>query len=908
MAAESKGLVKGIFRSTFVVFILALSLITVPVGSVQAASGGPDGFGYRWWDFGTISFENMSDGNSVTLGDNELSSAVPIGFSFSFYGTAYTQAYIDSNGALRFTNIPADIGDPDALIPTLAAPNLTVYSWWADLNPGLGGTIKYKTTGTAPNRIFVVEFNEVPHFGGLDPVTFQIKLFETTNVIEVHYLKAPAANVAGTDRNHTAGIENGGGTIALVYNFGLNALADPLNPKTVIYSSNPAPTIGSITPSSGLNNGSVNITDLAGSGFLTGATVKLTKTGQTDINATGVTVVSGAKITCTFDLTGKASGLWNVVATNPDSQSATLANGFTVNNPAPTIGSITPSSGLNNGSVNITDLAGSGFLTGATVKLTKTGQTDISATGVTVVSGAKITCTFDLTGKATGLWNVVVTNTDSQSVTLANGFTVNNPAPTIGSITPSSGLNNGSVNITDLAGSGFLTGATVKLTKTGQTDINATGVTVVSGAKITCTFDLTGKATGPWNVVVTNTDSQSVTLANGFTVSNPAPTIGAITPSSGLNNGSVNITDLAGSGFLTGATVKLTKTGQTDINATGVTVVSGVKITCTFDLTGKATGLWNVVVTNTDSQSVTLANGFTVNNPAPTIGSITPSSGLNNGSVNITDLAGSGFLTGATVKLTKTGQTDINATGVTVVSGVKITCTFDLTGKATGPWNVVVTNTDSQSVTLANGFTVNNPAPTIGSITPSSGLNNGSVNITDLAGSGFLTGATVKLAKTGQTDINATGVTVVSGAKITCTFNLTGKASGLWNVVVTNTDSQSVTLANGFTVNNPAPTIGSITPSSGLNNGSVNITDLAGSGFLTGATVKLTKTGQTDINATGVTVVSGVKITCTFDLTGAEAGPWNVVVTNTDTQAHTLSDGFTVMIPIYNYLPLIEKK
>lgn len=81
----------------------------------------------------------------------------------------------------------------------------------------------------------MVEFNDIPHYGGQDPVTFQIKLFETTGVIEVHYLKAPAALVAGTQRNHTAGLENGDGTTGLLYYFGLDALASPQNPKTVRY-------------------------------------------------------------------------------------------------------------------------------------------------------------------------------------------------------------------------------------------------------------------------------------------------------------------------------------------------------------------------------------------------------------------------------------------------------------------------------------------------------------------------------------------------------------------------------------------------------------------------------------------------------------------------------------------------
>lgn len=90
------------------------------------------------------------------------------------------------------------------------------------------------------------------------------------------------------------------------------------------------------------------------------------------------------------------------------------------------------------------------------------------------------------------------------------------------------------------------------------------------------------------------------------------------------------------------------------------------------------------------------------------------------------------------------------------------------------------------------------------------------------------------------------------------------------------------------------PTIASITPSSGTDDGTVNITNLSGTDFQNGATVKLQKAGESDITATGVTVVDPTQITCTFDLAGAAEGNWDVVVTHTDTTTGTLSEGFTI--------------
>jgi len=111
-----------------------------------------------------------------------------------------------------------------------------------------------------------------------------------------------------------------------------------------------------------------------------------------------------------------------------------------------------------------------------------------------------------------------------------------------------------------------------------------------------------------------NVVGKTVTAAHTVTILAGGPgglTVTGITPASGFNTGSVSITNLAGTGFVSGATVKLTRAGQT-ITATGVTVVSPTQITCTLPISGKAPGLWNVVVTNPDLQTGTLPSGFAV--------------------------------------------------------------------------------------------------------------------------------------------------------------------------------------------------------------------------------------------------------------------------------------------------------
>lgn len=94
-----------------------------------------------------------------------------------------------------------------------------------------------------------------------------------------------------------------------------------------------APSIVSINPSSGFNNGKVRISRLEGANFHPGTMACLRKTGFPDIPASNLVVVSDGLITCEFDLTNATPGLWDVVVVNPDMQEGILPAGFTIKEP-----------------------------------------------------------------------------------------------------------------------------------------------------------------------------------------------------------------------------------------------------------------------------------------------------------------------------------------------------------------------------------------------------------------------------------------------------------------------------------------------------------------------------------------------------------------------------------------------
>lgn len=148
-------------------------------------------------------------GTSLTLGDDVLSGAVPIGFTFTFMCSSYTSLYVGSNGFLAFSNVSQGCCGGQWCPTAGGNPNNYVALDWTDLYPPGGGTIKYQTIGTAPNRIFVLTYSLIPYFA--NPGTKcsgQIKLFETTNDIEVH----SASIMQDTYHLQTQGIMNNTGT------------------------------------------------------------------------------------------------------------------------------------------------------------------------------------------------------------------------------------------------------------------------------------------------------------------------------------------------------------------------------------------------------------------------------------------------------------------------------------------------------------------------------------------------------------------------------------------------------------------------------------------------------------------------------------------------------------------------
>jgi hypothetical protein len=150
----------------------------------------------------------------VVLGDNQVTSALPIGFDFRFFCKTYNQFYISSNGFITFTPPQSDGCCQGLALPTGTVQKEMIASAWTDLDPSQGGTIRYAQLGTAPTRSLLISFNCIFHKTGQGPVTSEILLCESSNVIEILTTTKPIP-VTTNSYNTTMGIQDGNG-LALV--------------------------------------------------------------------------------------------------------------------------------------------------------------------------------------------------------------------------------------------------------------------------------------------------------------------------------------------------------------------------------------------------------------------------------------------------------------------------------------------------------------------------------------------------------------------------------------------------------------------------------------------------------------------------------------------------------------------
>src|SRR5262245_18714042 len=180
-------------------------------------------FSYRYESVPFV-WNDISDGTRYVLtGDSSVT--IPIGFSFTFFGTAFSNVTISSNGFLAF-NAAGATSFGNTPIPTIGSPNGIVAPFWDDLNPRVG-SVYSKLEGVAPNRRLTVSWVGVPHFSAGGAVSFQAILREGSDDILFQYQDV-VFGTAGYDfgASATVGVENLEGTEGTQYSYNQPSLTD----------------------------------------------------------------------------------------------------------------------------------------------------------------------------------------------------------------------------------------------------------------------------------------------------------------------------------------------------------------------------------------------------------------------------------------------------------------------------------------------------------------------------------------------------------------------------------------------------------------------------------------------------------------------------------------------------------
>jgi len=146
--------------------LLALCAMAARAQYYVADSSAAAQAAYPWIDI-------SSTGTQLPLADDAVSGTLSFGFNFNFGGTTYTGMKVAANGMLFFGSTTSDyinsplplnggttgIGTTEPDIDTVMVP------LWDDYQPDSTGTyIRYRSSGTAPNRVFVISWLAVPYY------------------------------------------------------------------------------------------------------------------------------------------------------------------------------------------------------------------------------------------------------------------------------------------------------------------------------------------------------------------------------------------------------------------------------------------------------------------------------------------------------------------------------------------------------------------------------------------------------------------------------------------------------------------------------------------------------------------------------------------------------------------------
>lgn len=188
---------------------------------------GPDRYGYTCTSGDGFAYIPGQSDTFLYADDATITLDLP--FPFTFYGTTYTRVTASSNGNLQFgSQNPAFFNRcmDDGPIPGMGD---MIAPYWDDLDLTFEGYLKTAVHGTAPDRIFIVEWERIPRYAARpengEHITFSVQLFEGSNDIVFHYPDVTLPR-EGNGRSATIGLQSENQGLALQYGCNQSMVAD----------------------------------------------------------------------------------------------------------------------------------------------------------------------------------------------------------------------------------------------------------------------------------------------------------------------------------------------------------------------------------------------------------------------------------------------------------------------------------------------------------------------------------------------------------------------------------------------------------------------------------------------------------------------------------------------------------
>ena len=389
--------------------------------------------------------------------------------------------------------------------------------------------------------------------------------------------------------------------------------------------------------------------------------------------------------------------------------------------------------------------------------------------------------------------------------------------PILRSISPTS-VPAGSSQTVTLTGNNFFSDSQVLFNG------NNRPTTFLSGTQLS--VQLTGADLanpGPQALTVSNSeDGGWVSGVANLTVLATAPILTSISPASAVaGSGPITLT-ATGSNFTTTSVVQVNGANRS------TSFVSSTQLTATLTA-GDLANAGSLSITVTTASSGTSAPlTFTVNNPVPSLASISPSTAAAGGAAFTLTVSGSNFVNGSVI------QVNGSSRSTAFVSGTQLSASIPASDIASaGTLSITVVNpAPGGGASAALPLVVNNPAPSLTSISPTSAVvGSGPITLT-ATGSNFTPSSVV------QVNGASRSTSFVSGAQLTATLTAADLSNaGFLSITVASSGGTSAPLT--FTVKNPAPSVSSVSPNPVISLlGGYTLT-VNGSGFVRSSVVQV---------------------------------------------------------------------